>query len=274
MSTERVKASAETNKPVSKDKVVAAKAPASEPAGKLPPLFRKFDWLAMLLAFGAVWVIYFLTLAPELTLEDSGELCTGSFYAGIPHPPGYPFWAIYSWLWTVLLPVGNVAWRVEVGEATAAALGCGLVALMVSRGSSMLMEGLEVLKDLGRKWENIICVVCGITAGLLMGLGNTMWSESVAINRISLFGMPWMMVVLVCIMRWLYTPRQWRYLFCAMFFFGLCATIHQTLLVAAIGIELAVVWAHPRLGRTFLCGNVAIFFAGLIADGMQVTTAL
>jgi hypothetical protein len=197
-------------------------------------LFRGIDWWAMALTCAVVWVVYFLTLAPELTLEDSGELCTGSFYAGIPHPPGYPFWAIYSWLWTVLLPVGNVTWRVEVGEATAAAMACGLVALAVSRGSSMFMEGIEELKNLTGKWENAICVVCGAVAGLMLGFGGVMWSESVAINRISLFGVPWLMVVLICLLRWIYAPHQRRYLYCAMFFFGICATIHQTLLVAAM----------------------------------------
>src|SRR5262249_39639865 len=155
----------------------AAPAPAV-PAGppKVPPLFRRIDWFALAITFAVVWVVYFLTLAPELTLEDSGELCTGSFYAGIPHPPGYPFWAIYSWFWTVILPIGNVAWRVEVGEATAEAMACGLIALIVSRGSSMLMEGIEELKSIAGKWENIICVVSGIVAGLLMGFGSVMWS--------------------------------------------------------------------------------------------------
>ncbi len=50
-----------------------------------------------------------------------------------------------------------------------------------------------------------------------------MWSESVAINRISLFGVPWVMMVLLCLMRWIYAPHQLRYLFLAMFFFGICA---------------------------------------------------
>ena len=86
-------------------------------AGPVPPLFRKLDWLALAITFGVVWTVYLLTLAPELTLEDSGELVTGAFYAGIPHPPGYPVWSIYSWLWTVLLPIGNMAWRVSVGQA-------------------------------------------------------------------------------------------------------------------------------------------------------------
>jgi hypothetical protein len=64
-----------------------------------PPLFRRIDWLTFLITFAAVWIGYYLTLAPEVTLEDSGELATGSYYAGIPHPPGYPFWTIYTWLW-------------------------------------------------------------------------------------------------------------------------------------------------------------------------------
>ncbi len=246
----------------------APKPPAAKPAATPivhpPPLFRRIDWLALAITFVIVWTTYLRTLAPELTLEDSGELCTGAFYAGIPHPPGYPFWTIYAWLWTVLLPFGNIAWRVEVGEATAAAMGCGLVAFMVSRGSSMLMEGIEELKSIAGKWESAICVVSGIVAGLLLGFNGVMWSESVAINRISLFGVPWVMIVLLCLLRWIYAPHQRRYLYCAMFFFGICATIHQTLLVVAMGIEVAIVATQPRLGRDLLLGNSIVYVLGLI----------
>ena len=140
-----------------KDPVKEAGKEPGKPAGpvapiKVPPMFRPNDWLALLIAFGTVWAVYLWTLAPELTLEDSGELCTASYYAGIPHPPGYPFWAIYSWIWTVIVPFGNVAWRVEVGQSFASAMGCGLLALMVSRGGSMLIEGIDELKSLERRW--------------------------------------------------------------------------------------------------------------------------
>src|SRR3974377_2045061 len=76
--------------------------PPPAPPATVPPLFRKVDSIAPAFAFVVIWIVYFLTLAPELTLEDSGELCTGSFYAGIPHPPGYPAWTISTWIWTVL----------------------------------------------------------------------------------------------------------------------------------------------------------------------------
>ena len=238
-------------------------APAT-PAVIVPPLFRRIDWLALIITFASVWAVYLWTLAPELTLEDSGELCTGSFYAGIPHPPGYPFWAIYSWFWTFILPIGNVAWRVEVGQSFAAAMGCGLLAFMVSRGSSMLIEGIEELKELTREWENAICVVSGCVAGTLLGLDVFMWSESVVINRISVFGVPWLIAVVVCLMRWMYAPQQRRYLYLAMFLYGLCATIHQTLLLSAMGVEVLIAAVQPKLGRDLFLGNSIIYLVGLM----------
>ena len=59
-----------------------------------------------------------------------------------------------------------------------------------------------------------------LSPGLLLGFDNFMWKESVVINRISLFDVPWMMVVAVCLMRWIYAPHQKRYLYIGMFFFG------------------------------------------------------
>jgi tetratricopeptide (TPR) repeat protein len=238
----------------------ATKPAAPTPAPvKVPPMFRKVDWLALLFAFIGVWVVYLWTLAPEQTLEDSGELCTGSYYAGIPHPPGYPFWAIYSWFWTAILPFGNVAWRVEVGESFAAAMGCGLLALMVSRGSSMLIEGIEELKTISKEWENAICLVSGAVSGLLLGLGTFMWKESDVINRISLFGVPWLLAVIVLLMRWGYAPQQRRYLYLSMLCYGWLATIHQSLILSAPGVEILIALMLPRLGRDLFFTNSVLY---------------
>jgi hypothetical protein len=166
------------------------------------------DWFACMVSFAVIWTIYFLTLAPEVTLEDSGELVTGAYYAGIPHPPGYPVWTIYSWLWTVLVPVGNIAWRVALAQATAGALSCGLIGLLVCRGSGLLLESIPELSGLPSCWANPIRIVAGVVAGLLMGLDGFMWRESVAVNRIAVSSVPWFMMVLVCLLRWLYAPQQ------------------------------------------------------------------
>jgi tetratricopeptide (TPR) repeat protein len=266
-------------------KAAVAAVPVSPAAPvRVAPLFRKIDWVTLLITFGVIWVVYFLTLAPELTLEDSGELVTGSMYAGIPHPPGYPVWTIYSWLWTVLVPVGNPAWRVALAEAFLGALACGLLSLMVSRGSSMFMESIEDLKNMTGKWENAICMIAGFVAGLLMGLDGFMWRESVAVNRIAVSSVPWFLIVLLCLMRWLYAPHQYRFLCWALFVFGICFTTHQSLIVAAIGVEVAIAAGNNRLGRDVFFGNFVIFlmckivymvtgqevFSNLSKPGLQV----
>ena len=89
------------------------------PGGRL---FRPVDWIAFVLVSFVVMAGYLLTIAPDLTLEDSGELAVASMYAGVPHPPGYPVWTVYTWLFTKLLPFSNIAWRVAVSSAFAAAV--------------------------------------------------------------------------------------------------------------------------------------------------------
>lgn len=222
-------------------------------------MFRRIDWMAMLVTFVTVWAVYLFTLAPNVTLEDSGELCTGSFYAGIPHPPGYPFWAIWSWIWTVIVPFGSVAWRVEVGQSFASAMGCGLLALMVSRGGSMLVEGIEELKSVTKQWENVICIVSGVVAGMLLGFGYFMWKESVVINRISIFGVPWLLAMIALMMRWMYAPHQRWYLYIAMLFYGWIATIHQSLILGAVGVEILIALVQPRLGRDLFATNTVFY---------------
>jgi thioredoxin-like negative regulator of GroEL len=236
-------------------------------------LFRKTDWLTFLITFGVVWLGYYLTLAPELTLEDSGELATGSFYAGIPHPPGYPVWTIYTWLWTVLVPFKNVAWRVALGEATGGALAAGLLGLLVSRGSSLLIEGIEELRQMAGRWESAICMVSGFVAGALIGFNGFMWSQSVIVE-VYAFGVLSLMIVLLCLLRWIYAPQQRRYLYLALFFHGISFTNHQTLIVAAMGIEIAIAAANFRLGRNLFLYNAIVYVAGLILKQQHTLTAL
>ncbi len=260
--------------PTDKAQAVAGAPPqktsAPTAAPPLPPLFRRIDWITLLVTTLLVFLGYYLTLAPELTLEDSGELATGSFYAGIPHPPGYPVWTIYTYLWS-LLPIGNVAWRVALGEALGGALACGLLAFMVSRGSSMFMESVAALKDIDRRWESAICVVSGFVAGMLLGFNGFMWSQSVIVEVYS-FSVLSLMGTLCALMRWVYAPRQLRYLYLSFFIFGICFTNHQTLLLAAMGLEVAVIAADFRVGREILLGNSLVYLLLFIATKKGMTT--
>ena len=255
-----------------KKKTTPAKAPAATPPPKpptpeavpthTPALFRKVDWLTFGITTLLVWIGYYWTLAPNLGLEDSGELAVASLYAGIPHPPGYPVWTVYTWLWANFLPFNNIAWRVALGEATAGAFACGLLGLLVSRGSSMLVEGISELKNIGQRWESAICVVSGFVAGLLLGFNGYMWSQSVIVEVYS-FSVLSLVAVLLFLLRWVYAPHQNRYLYLAFFMYGICVNNHQSLLPIAMGIEALIVAVKPKLGREFLFWNIVIYLLAL-----------
>jgi hypothetical protein len=261
MSTDNLKSAVDKNKPAAAKGTEAGDARPPQPKVVLPPLFRKIDWLAFGVTALLAFIGFYLTLAPEVTLEDSGELATGSFYAGVPHPPGYPLWTVFTWLFTVLVPVGNVAYRVAIASAVSGAIAAGLLSLLTSRGSSMMIESIPDFKDISRRVENAICVVSGFVAGMLLAYNGYMWSQSVIVE-VYPFSVVSLMGVLCLLMRWMYAPHQRRYLYLAWFIFGICFTNHQTLIVAAMGLEVAVLAAQPKLGRDLLLGNSVFYLFG------------
>ena len=114
------------------------------------------------------------------------------------------------------------------------------------------------------KWESAICLISAVAAGLLLGLDGFMWKESVVVNRIAVTSVPWFLAVLVCLLRWIYAPHQLRYAYWAAFLFGVCITLHQSLIVAALGIEIAIAAGNPKLGRDAFLGNFIIYLGDLL----------
>src|SRR5207244_13171680 len=88
------------------------------------------------------------------------------------------------------------------------------------------------------------------------------------------FGVASLMVVFALLLRWIYSPHQYRYLFWALFFHGVCFTNHQTLIVAAIGIEVAISATSFKMGRNLYLWYSMILFAGVILVQEHILTAL
>jgi hypothetical protein len=104
-------------------------------------------WLAPLGAFVTLLALYLATLAPTIVGGDSGELTAAAVTGGVPHPPGYPVFALLARLFAAL-PFGPcIAWRVNllsaVSTAAAAGLLCATVQLWTARaGAGLLAAGL------------------------------------------------------------------------------------------------------------------------------------
>jgi len=115
-------------------------------------------WTVGFVIFLVAIVVYVLTLAPGIYLEDSAEFITASIILGIPHPSGYPLYVILGKIFS-LLPFGELAWRVNLMSAFFGALAAALVGFIVFK--------------LTRHW------VISIAAGLILAFSRTFWSQSV-----------------------------------------------------------------------------------------------
>ena len=122
--------------------VPAPEAPAPPPE----PFFRAVDWSAFWTALALALLVYGMTLAPTVTLEDSGELAVGSDHLGIPHPPGYPIWTIITWVFTRLFAFvqfrgqPNPAWAVGFASAVFGALASGVTAILLCRSGRDILH--------------------------------------------------------------------------------------------------------------------------------------
>src|SRR5436309_9477744 len=81
--------------------------------------------------FFAALLLYSWTLAPTVTLTDSGELIVVARGVGVAHPPGFPLWIILAHL-ASLVPLGNVAMRINFSSALFAALASAMLTLVVA----------------------------------------------------------------------------------------------------------------------------------------------
>lgn len=100
-----------------------------------------------------------LTLAPGVTLWDSGEFLAAMESLGIPHPPGTPLYILIGKVWSLGLgPVFGFARSINLLSAVATAAGCGILASLMSRWTG----------------QELASVGAGVAAGLM----STVWRSA------------------------------------------------------------------------------------------------
>ncbi len=132
--------------------------------------------------FLAALLVYIWTLAPTVTLVDSGELIVAAHGLGVAHPPGFPLWVVLAHL-ASLVPLGNVAVRINFSSALFAALACGVLTLAVSElmitaaYPPARKRGAQQSKKSGDSHTDRLLVFApALGTGLLMAFSRTLWS--------------------------------------------------------------------------------------------------
>jgi tetratricopeptide (TPR) repeat protein len=221
--------------------------------------FTRGDWGAAGLVFAVTLAGYIYTLAPTVTLEDSGEFITGAVHLGVPHPPGYPFWTLCGFLISHLCPVGNVAWRINLLSALFAAVANGALALLVAHSGRWFIRKISV--ESGRFLE-APPFFAAVGAGLALGFSDAMWSQAVITEVYTLNAM-FLVLILLFFYRWVIEPEKTGWLVASSFFFCLGLTNHHTLLFLLPAFFLAVFLGHRGVFWSFLIGIGSVSLSAL-----------
>ncbi len=241
--------------------------------------FSKVDWSAFWTALIVCFVVYFYTLAPTVTLEDSGELAVAGDWLGVPHPPGYPIWTMMAWAFTKIFAFvkfrgqPNPAWSIGLLSAVLGALSAGVTALLICRsGRDVLRHSKQISHDIGINTENAICWVGGVVSSLLFVFTPIMWSQAVIVEVYTLNAF-FLVLVMLLVYVWNRRPSD-HLLFVTAFVFGLGLTNYQVLLLAALALAIAILLKDLELFRDFIVVGVPFFIVLVLMkrfDGLEGT---
>src|SRR6266516_3324137 len=160
---------------------------------------------------GAVFLIalllYSWTLAPTVTLTDSGELIVVAHGLGVAHPPGFPLWVILAHL-ASLVPLGNVAVRINFSSALFAALASAMLTLVVAElmiAASYLPARKGGAQQRKRAVDSgidrLLVFAPALGAGLLMAFSRTLWSYA-TIAEVYTLNTLLILIVFFLMLRW------------------------------------------------------------------------
>jgi hypothetical protein len=82
-------------------------------------------WPYPLIVFILLFGVYWRTLLPGTVGGDAGEMQYAGPLLALVHPTGQPLYVLIGKLWSVLIPIGTVAYRMNLLAAFCAAVGCG-----------------------------------------------------------------------------------------------------------------------------------------------------
>lgn len=233
--------------------------------------FSRSDRLAFWTGFAVSFAVYFMTAAPSVTLEDSGELAVAGDHLGVPHPPGYPIWTIFAWIFARILGFvtfrgqPDPAWAIAVMSGFFGALAVGITAMLIKRTSFDMIQAAFFRKseplipseaDIRSRIPLLrtICFCAGVSGALVFGFSPVMWSQCTIVEVYSLNAFFLMLIFLFTYM-WMKNPSA-KYLWMTGFLFGLGFTNYQVLLFAAVPLVIAVLLINTPLFRDFVLAGI------------------
>jgi hypothetical protein len=229
---------------------VATTAPHSSRNGYEP------SYLPAAIAGTLVLALYLLTLAPSVTMWDTGEYMAAVRVLGIPHPPGNPFFVLLGHAFASLpIPVSYGA-RLNIMAALASACAAGFWFLITER---------IVARWIPELWQRRI--VAG-TATLLGATAFTVWNQSVVNEKVYTISLLFFTIVSWLVIQWIEDPdsaRADRLIVLVCFLLGLGYANHPA---GFLPVPAAAVAVFATRWRTLLRWRLVLAGVGALTLGL------
>jgi hypothetical protein len=202
-----------------------------------------------------VLALYAITLAPTTAMWDASEYITAAYIMGIPHPPGNPLFILLGRV-ASLVPVSNVAARINFLAAMCSALSAGIWFLIAER----VLTHWSALK-----WTR---VVAAVVAAILAATAFTVWNQSVVNEKVYTVSLAFFAVVSWLTVRWCDDPDGRvadRLLVVIAYLIALGYTNHPAGFLVGPAVIAAVLARRPR---TLLRWRLMLSLVGALALGM------
>ena len=181
----------------------------------------------MILSFVIPFAVYMATLAPSVTFFDSGEFLTASYSLGSAHSPGYPLFLTYAKIFT-WLPIGNIAFRINMATAFSSSLACVSVYLL----TTFLLKDERISPE-GRL-AGFAVNGAGLAAALAFGVTPRLWLQSNHDKPYPLLAFITAMIFLL-LLKWhehyKNGDEQPAYVYASTFLAGMSMTVHQSVVL-------------------------------------------
>jgi len=204
-----------------------------EPSEHLPHLFKWRDWAVAVATFLIAGARYLYDMSPEVTLQDSGELVTGAYHLGVPHPPGYPLWALMGWIWRHIIPFGNPAWKICLMSVLTGAALVGLLTLLMSRSVMVLLRSLTWADEIADNVKHWIALAVGATVSLTFAFNRGVWLWA-CVPEMRILNDFFFIVLAFTFFAWMLRPQRHGFLYTTILAYGLGISNHQTIVIMAL----------------------------------------
>lgn len=196
-------------------------------------MYRIFGFLSFLVAF----LTYALTVQPSVPFWDCGEFSGASVWQQVPHPPGAPLFLMFGKLFQIIIPFGDIGWRINMLSVVASAISILLLYLITVKVIMNFKNSNEMSTA-----DYIAVYGSAFVGALAFTFTDTFWFNAVE-SEVYAASQLFVSLILYLMMRWneqADTEGHEKYLLLIAYLIGLSTGVHLLALLTIFSIVLVV----------------------------------